>query len=178
MKSTPTRAGIAETQNILENGGDFENRPILNASDAGAILIHVAGDRGYAAADRFEGVQDDPGLVFAQPLGVVALLRHGPRVAHDNHRESLLNGFADAAGTRLADEEVAELHEIANVRGKPDHDSRRRRAHSPQCIRQRAIVAADQNELCIAEALCNATHLLGSMSAEHDDTRRSIRIEL
>jgi hypothetical protein len=160
MKSTPTRACIAETQNTVENGRDFENRSILNASNAGAILIHVAGYRHYAAADSFEGVQNDSGLVFPQPLGVVALLRHGPRVAHDNHGESLLNGFADTAGTRLADEKVAELHEIANVRGKPDHDSRRRRAHRPQFIRQRGIVAANHNELCIVEALCNAAHLL------------------
>jgi hypothetical protein len=36
----------------------------------------------------------------------------------------LLNRLADAAGTRLADEKVAQLHEIADLRGKTDDGSR------------------------------------------------------
>jgi len=90
----------------------------------------------------------------------------------------LLNGFADAAGTRLADEEVGELHEIADLRGKTDDGSGRSRTHRPQFIHQRGIVAADQDELRIVETLDDTPHHLRSMPAEHDDARRPVRIEL
>lgn len=39
MKSTPTRIGIAETQNTLEDGWNLEDGAILNARDAGAVLV-------------------------------------------------------------------------------------------------------------------------------------------
>ena len=84
------------------------------------MLVEAADDRRYAAADVLEGIQHDSGIVFFHPIGVVALLQHGPCVAHHDDGQALLNGFADAAGTRLADEEVGELHEIADLRGKPD----------------------------------------------------------
>ncbi len=89
-----------------------------------------------------------------------------------------MNGFADAAGTGLADEEIAQLHEVTDLRGKADHHAGRPRAHRAYFIGQRRIVAADQNELRIVEALGDTTHHLRSMTAEHDDARRSIRIEL
>ncbi|HEY2634267.1 MAG TPA: hypothetical protein VGI51_06070, partial [Steroidobacteraceae bacterium] len=113
MKSTPTRIGIAETQNTLEDGWNLEDGAILNARDAGAVIVEAHGDGRYAALDVSEGVEDDSRAVLLHPIRVVALLRHGPGVAHHDDGQALLDRFADAAGTRLADEEIAQLHEIA-----------------------------------------------------------------
>jgi hypothetical protein len=84
MKSTPIRACITEPQYFTEDGGDFEYRAVLNARDAGAILIHPRGQRGYAVADGSEGVQHDACAALLHPFGIVALLRHGPRISHDD----------------------------------------------------------------------------------------------
>jgi hypothetical protein len=129
VKSTPTRLGIAEPQNTVEDGRYFEYCAILNAPDAGAIVIKAARYGRYTAVDGLEGIQHDSRVEFFHPIRVVALLRHGPRVAHHDDGQPLLNGFADAAGTRLADEEIAQLHEIADLRGKPDHGAGCPRAH-------------------------------------------------
>jgi hypothetical protein len=129
VKSTPIRIGVADTQNTLEDARYFEYGAVLNARDAPAIVLEAARYFRYAAGDGLEGVQHDSGVVFLHPLRVVALLRHGPRIAHHDDGQPLLNGFADAAGTRLADEEIAQLHEITDLRGKPDHGAGGARAH-------------------------------------------------
>jgi len=178
VKSTPTPFDIAETQDALEGCRYLEYRSILNARDAGAIVLETARHGGYAGADGAEGIQYDPGVVLLDPIRVVALLRHRPRVAHDDDRQLLLYGLAYAAGTRLADEEIAEMHEILDLRRKSDHDSRRPRTHRTQFIGQGGIVAADKNELRIVEAFRDPAHRLGPVTAEHDDSRRPIRIEL
>jgi hypothetical protein len=85
MKSTPTRAGIADAQNAAEDFRHFENRAILHARDTGAIAIHAARDLGHPAADGFERVQHDSGAAFLHPISVVALLRHGPRITYHDH---------------------------------------------------------------------------------------------
>jgi hypothetical protein len=84
MKSTPIRVCITEPQYVAEDRGDFEYRAVLNARDTGAILVHPRGQRGYAVADRSEGVEHDTGAALLHPFGVVPLLRHGPRIAHDD----------------------------------------------------------------------------------------------
>jgi hypothetical protein len=129
VKSTPTRLGIAEPQNTVEDGRYFEYRAILNARDAGAIVVEAARDRRYAAGDGLEGIQHDPGVVFLHPIRVVAFLQHGPGVTHHDDGQALLNRFADAAGARLADEEIAQVHEVTDLRGKPDHDAGGPRGH-------------------------------------------------
>ncbi len=116
MKSTPIRVGVAEAQDALENDRYFEYGTILNARDTGAIVVEAARHRRHSAADGLEGIQHDSRVVLLHPIGVVAFLGHGPRVAHHDDGQALLNGFADAAGTRLADEEIAQLHEIADLR--------------------------------------------------------------
>jgi hypothetical protein len=116
--------GIAETQNSFEDCRYFEYRAVLHAADAGAVRLEAARHRVDARADRLERIQHYADAVLLHPLRVVALLRHGPRVAHDDDRQLLLDGLADAAGSRLADEEVAQLHEIADVRGKSDDRAR------------------------------------------------------
>jgi hypothetical protein len=120
----PIRIGIAETQNSLEDCRYFEYRSVLHATDAGAVRLEPARHRVDALADRFERIQHDADAVLLHPLRVVALLRHGPGVAHDDDGQLLLDGFADAAGPGLADEEIAQLHEIADVRGKSDDRAR------------------------------------------------------
>jgi hypothetical protein len=129
VKSTPTRLGVAEPQNTLEDGRYFEYCAILYARDAGAIVIKAARYCRYTAVDGLEGIQHDSGVVFLHPIRVVAFLQHGPGVAHHDDGQALLNGFADAAGTRLADEEIAQVHEITDLRGKPDHHAGCPRAH-------------------------------------------------
>ncbi len=59
----------------------------------------------------------------------------------------------------------------------PDHGAGCGGAHCAQFIRQRGIVAADQDELGILEAFRDTAHGLRSMAAEHDDSRRPIRVE-
>jgi hypothetical protein len=111
-----TRVGIAETQDALENRRYLEYGAILNARNPGAIGIEAARHRGDAGGNVAERIQYDSRVMFLHPVGVVAFLQHGPRIAHQDDGQPLLNGFTDAAGTRLADEEIAQLHEIADLR--------------------------------------------------------------
>ena len=87
-------------------------------------------------------------------------------------------GFADAAGTGLADEEIPELHVISHPRGEPQHDARCMRGLCPEASRQRRVVPANQDQLHVVEALGDAAHQARSMAAEHDDARGPVRIEL
>ena len=116
MRSTPTRIGAAEAQNFLEDLRYFKYRAILDAPDTRAIILELRGQPHDGAANALERVEHHPGVVLQHPLGVIALLRHGPGIAHHDHGQPLLNRFADAAGTRLADEEIGELHEVADMR--------------------------------------------------------------
>jgi hypothetical protein len=86
MKSTPIQRAAAETQYCIENARNFEYRPVLNAGDAGAMLIDAGGQRAYAVANGLEGIEHHSHAVFLHPLGVVAFLRHGPRIAYHDHR--------------------------------------------------------------------------------------------
>jgi hypothetical protein len=135
MKSTPIRASITEPQDFAEDGRNFEYCAILNARDAGAILVHARRQRRYALAHGAEGVEHDAGTALLHPFGVVALLRHGPHIAHHDDGQPLLYGFADAARPGLADEEIAELHEIANLRRESDDGAGRGAVHCAQFIR-------------------------------------------
>jgi hypothetical protein len=121
MKSTPIRAGIAEAQDSAQDVRNFEYRAILNGRHAGTKIIQAACHLGHAFANGLEGVQHDSGVMFLHPLGVVSLLRHGPRISHHDDRQPLLYGFADAAWTWFADKEIAELHEVADLSGKSNH---------------------------------------------------------
>src|ERR1035438_9420353 len=47
--------------------------------------------------------------LFDDPVGVVALVRQGPRAALHDHRQPHGQRFADAAGAWLADEEVGQI---------------------------------------------------------------------
>jgi hypothetical protein len=121
MKSTLTRAGIAEAQDSAEDAGNFKYCAILNVRHAGTKMTQAARYFGYALTNVFERVQHDSGVMFLHPLGVVSLLRHGPCVSHHDDRQPLLHGFADTARTGFADKEIAELHEIADLSGKSNH---------------------------------------------------------
>jgi len=81
------------------------------------------------SANRFERIQHDTRRVLLDPFGVVALLRHGPRIADHNHRQALLHRLADAAGTRFADKEVAQLHVVADLRSETHHKAWSRGTH-------------------------------------------------
>src|ERR1700735_2317820 len=178
MKSTPIRTGVAEAQDSAQDVGYFEYRSVLNGRHAGTKIAKATGNFGYSLTNVFEGVQHDSGVLFPHPVGVVTLLRHGPRVSHHDDRQPLLHGFADAARTRFADEEIAELHEVADLSGKYDHRAGSPRPHRAQIIGQRGVVAADQNQLNVVQALCDTEHDIRTVPAEHHHARRSIRIEL
>lgn len=121
MRSTPTRAGIADPQDSAQDAGYFKYCAIFNVCHPGAKMTQAARYFGYALTNVFEGVQHHSGVMFLHPLGVVSLLRHGPCVSHHDDRQPLLNGFADTARTRFADKEIAELHEVADLSGESNH---------------------------------------------------------
>jgi hypothetical protein len=86
MKSMPIRPAAAETQYCIENARNFEYCPVLNARDASAIIIDAGGQIADSGTNFLEGIQHHSHAVFLHPLGVVAFLRHGPRIAHHHHR--------------------------------------------------------------------------------------------
>src|ERR1700730_7960784 len=61
--------------------------------------------------------------ILEQPLGVVALLRHGSCVALNDYGKIELQSFADAARSGLPDEKVGKGHEIVHVRSKSLSDN-------------------------------------------------------
>src|ERR1700722_8972719 len=130
-----------------------------------------------AMANALEGIEHDAGPNLLDPLSVEALLRHGPRVAHHDDWQTLLYGLADTARPGFADEEIAELHVVADLRGKTQHHTRRGRTHGAQLIGEHGIVAAHQNELHIIESLGDASHDARSMPPEHHDARRAVGVE-
>ena len=67
MRSTPTRAGIAEAQDSAEDVGNFEYCAILNARHAGTKIIQAARDLRDALANGLEGIQHHSGAVFLHP---------------------------------------------------------------------------------------------------------------
>ncbi len=177
MTSTHIRAGITEAQYAVENGGDLEYRAIADARDAGPVRIDLLGERVDGAANETEGLEHQSHLLLDHPLGVVALLRHGPRVAYHDDGQSGLQRFAQAAGTGFADEEIRKPHEIRDLRGKSDDYARRAGARCPQFVGEDGVVAADQDELGIVEAFGDTSHDLRAMSAEQDDAGRAIRVQ-
>jgi len=156
----------------------FEHRAILDAPDARPVIIELSGQPRHRAANRLKRFQHQACVVLENPVGVVALLRHGPRVAHDDHGQTLLNRFTQAARARLADEEIRELHEEADLRGKTDHRPGRARTRGAQLIGQFGIMAADENQLDVVESPCDPAHRRRSMASEHDDAGRPVRIKL
>jgi hypothetical protein len=116
MRSTPTRIGAADAQDVIENLRYLEYRAIVDACDVRSILGEARGESRNGAADGVERIEHQSDLVLQHPVGVVAFLRHGPRIAHHDDGQALLNRFADAAGAGLADEEIGELHEVADLR--------------------------------------------------------------
>src|SRR5712675_529131 len=130
LPKTPRTRQVAEVrrceplrvQQAIEDLGNFEDGAILDARDPRAQFREAGDDFIDARANVLEGIQHDAGAGLRHPLGVVALLRHGPGVVDHDDRQSLLNGFADTAGAGFADEEIAELHEVADLRGKADHE--------------------------------------------------------
>jgi hypothetical protein len=115
MKSTPTRTCIAEAQDSAQNVRDFEYRAVLDRRRAGAKIIEPARHRRDPFANGLEGIEHDSSIVLLHPFGVIPLLRHGPCVSRHDDRQPLLHRFADTARAWLADEEIAELHEIADL---------------------------------------------------------------
>src|SRR5580698_5322888 len=90
----------------LENLRYFEYRTIADAGNASAKFVETMDYLGGPAAHRFERIEHDARLLLEHPIGVVAFLRHGPGVAYHDHRQALVDRLAEAAGTRLADEEI------------------------------------------------------------------------
>src|SRR6266567_4539568 len=54
-------------------------------------------------------------MLLSDPLCVVALLGQSPAIAFHDHGQMKLQGFADAAGSRFADEKVRQRHVVVNT---------------------------------------------------------------
>jgi len=132
----------------------------------------------HAGTHGSEGVEHDADAVLLNPLRVVTLLGHRQRIAHDDDRQALMHGLADAARSGFADEEVAELHVIADLGREADHEARHRGGQRAQLGREVAIVPADHDELRAVEAPRDAAHRARPMAAEQHDARGTIRVEL
>jgi len=77
-----------------------------------------------------------------------------------------MNGLADAARSRFADEEIAELHVIADLGGKAEHKPRRVCGDRPQLLGQGRVVSANEDQLRVGKPAGNAAHDARSVAAE------------
>src|SRR6267143_6040071 len=95
-------------EHLIEDERDLEQRPVRIGACVGSKVRE-----GFWLEELLDGppnvgeaAQHDSPTRFGDPFGVIALLRHGLLIALDDHREMELQGFTDAAGTGLPDEEV------------------------------------------------------------------------
>src|SRR5579871_5754352 len=95
-----------------------------------------------AESDLAETLERDAQAVLNQPLGVVTLLRHRRSVAFGNYRQMELQGFADASGAGLPDEEIGERHVIVNLRGEALDEDALLQWQGAQLVGELDIVAA------------------------------------
>ena len=162
------------SQDFLEDAGDFkdgvvrESRGIF-AESGEVIALEEGTDRGD---DLKEVTDHDADFFFADPLGVVALLRERPGVALDDNRETHGDGFADTAGTGLADEKIREVHVVGNARGETFDKNGDASFAGAKPFGEGFIFAADENELEIEIGAVQAVNYLfdyfGALSTEHD----------
>ncbi len=163
---------------LLEKVGDLEDGAVLDAGDVGAKFRQAADQVRHPGTDDAEAIEHEPGSAFLDPVGVVAFLRHRPCVLDHDDGQTLLDGFADAAGPGFADEKIAQLHVIADPGRETQNQSRRRGRHAAEAFGERRIVAANEDQLCVAQAPGDALHGFGAVPAEQHDAGGAIRIEV
>src|SRR5438309_4545771 len=105
-------------EDFLDDGGDLEYGAVRAGTD---ILSYgrkprLAKEFMNAIRNVIEAVQDDSQPFLRDPLRVVTLLRHCRAVSLDDYRQAKLQGFADAPGSGLTNEEICERHVMRHIR--------------------------------------------------------------
>src|ERR1700683_3869160 len=75
-------------ENLFEESGYFENRLILDCRAIFAVADEVGGLEQFlhSRCNGAETGQDHSNFIFQDPVGVIAFLRQGPRIALDDDR--------------------------------------------------------------------------------------------
>jgi len=92
-----------------------------------------------------------PDALLANPLRVEAFLGKRPGIALHNHRQPHGHRLAEAAGPRLADEVVRELHVAGHFLGEAFDENRRPARQRLQPRRQIPVVTAHQHQLPVGK---------------------------
>jgi len=164
-------------QQSVDERCNFEHGPIVEGRDHSAIIAETIDDLGDAGSNHAKRIQHDADAVLAHPFGVIALLGHRQSIFHDDDRQPEMNGLADAARSRLADEEIAELHVMADLGREAEHEPRRICGNRPQLLGQGRVMSANQDQLRVGKPTGDAAHDARSMAAKQDDTGRQRRVE-
>src|SRR5437016_1492877 len=101
-------------------------------------------DGGLDSAEIF---QHQTGALFTHPVGIVAFLGERPGIALDDYRKSHGDGFADAAGAGLSDEEVGQAHVVRNLRSEAFHKVSDGGGEGAEAFGKLPIAAANKDEL-------------------------------
>jgi len=143
-------------QDIGKHIGNFEDRHVARGCRTFPILFVTHGVKQLLDGRRkipAEILDHDPGPQLLDPFRVVALMRHRPGVPLDNHRQLLRERLAEAAGPRLTDEEVRDLHIQRNLFREALHHHRNLLLECFQFPGDGLVLAADQDQLHVAFGL-------------------------
>src|SRR5215469_2751468 len=175
--------GFVLLKDLFEESWDFEYRairmqgrifPVLGKSCRLQQLLDCRDD--FA-----EAFQRQPYISLCDPLCVVPLLRQRPSIALRNHWQLHRKRFGEAAGPRLADEKIGQVHVIGNLRGKSFDVGPNARISLTQRFRERLILPADENqlqiEIALITALGNFEHHLIAVSAEKHKPSRHVWLQ-
>ena len=116
-----------------------------------------------------------PDALLADPPGVVALLRQGPAVAHDDHRQRICTASLRLPGPGLPMKKSASAISAARSGVKPSTTPRRARAAAPRKrLGQRRVVAARQDQRRVGQAPGDVEHGLRALAAEQHEPGRAV----
>src|SRR6266566_4212777 len=108
-------------ENLVQKVGDFQQRTVGVSHSVSPQLVERSRIEQlfHSARDIAKTLQNDSHPIFSDPLRVVALLRQCAAVALDDYRQVKLQSFADAARSRLANEEIGNSHVIVDLLREP-----------------------------------------------------------
>jgi hypothetical protein len=95
----------------------------------------------------------------------------------DDHRELHGDGFADAAGAGLPDEEIGQVHVVGNLAGETLDEAGRGGRQAAKRRGELLVVPADEDELRRGQPPRDFEHDIRALSPEQHQTRGTQRIE-